>query len=108
MSDIAEYDIKTQLRKERLNKLKETKKGQIKTLSKAVKKRGIENSSVLTDLLKKTRDDLYKEKDEIFQIITHLQYLIKTLQDVPEDKKNIDIELITSEIQLLSKASKLL
>jgi seryl-tRNA synthetase len=108
MSDIAEYDIKTQLRKERLNKLKETKKERIKTLSKAVKKRGVENSEVLTDLLQKTRDDLYKEKDEIFQVISHLQYLMKTLQDFPEDKKNVDIQLINNEIYQLSKASKLL
>lgn len=99
MTDIAYEDIKKGLRSKRLTELKELRKSQNHSLRKSINKRGDENSEVLKELLRKNNDIINKENDDIQRIISHLNYLLTTTNDV---NNNPFTKELTNEIQILT------
>jgi CRISPR/Cas system-associated endoribonuclease Cas2 len=101
MSDIAYYDIKREMRMNRLSELKQLRNEQIHSLQKSIKERGDDNSEILKDILKKNKDIINKEKDDIHKIISHLNYLITNTKNTNQhlnDMKN-EIQILTTRLQ---------
>jgi hypothetical protein len=101
MSDIAYYDIKSELRNKRLHELKQLRIQQSRSLQKSIKERGYENSDILKGLLKKNKDDINKEKEDIQRIISHLNYLITNTKDLTNNINNNLVDM-SNEIQILT------
>lgn len=101
MTDIAYYDIKRSLRNDRLSQLKQLRKKQIHSLQKSIKERGNENSEILKDLLKKNKDIVDKEKEDINLLISHFKYLISTAKDITKNTTR-DLADMENEIQILT------
>jgi hypothetical protein len=99
MTDIAYEDIKKSLRSKRLTELKGLRKSQNHSLQKSINKRGDENSEVLKELLRKNNDIINKENEDIQRIISHLNYLLTTTNDV---NNNHFTKELTDEIQILT------
>ena len=97
MSDIAYYDIKSDLRKKRLEELKQLRIEQNKSLQKSIKERGYENSDTLKYLLKKNNDIINKEKEDVRRIISHLKYLIANTKDNTDTMSN-EIQILTTRL----------
>ena len=102
MSDIAYYDIKEGLRRKRLSELKQLRNTHIHSLQKSIKERGEENSELLNDILKKNKDIVNKETENIQKIITHLNYLISNTKDIVTDNTRHHLSDMTNEIQILT------
>jgi hypothetical protein len=101
MSDIAYYDIKRGLRRNRLEELKKLRIEQSKSLQKSIKERGYKNSNILTHLLEKNEGILNKERDDIQRIISHLKYLITNTKDIADNTNN-NLLHMSNEIQMLT------
>lgn len=101
MTDIAYYDIKKGLRSDRLSQLKQLRKEQIYSLQKSIKERGDGNSEILKDLLRKNKDIINKENDDIQKIISHFKYLITTTKDITKNTSH-DLADLANEIQILT------
>jgi CRISPR/Cas system-associated endoribonuclease Cas2 len=56
MTEIAYYDIKSEMRKNRLTKLKQIRVEQTKSLQKAISQRGKEDNDTLKDILTKNNN----------------------------------------------------
>jgi len=97
MTDIAYYDIKSELRKNRLTKLKQLRIEQTKSLQKAISQRGKEDSVILKDILTKNNSIVNNETDDIHRIISHLSQLINITKDIAGNT-NQDVLDITREI----------
>ena len=102
MSDIAYYDIKENLRSKRLSELKQLRREQSHSLQKSIRERGDENSELLKDLLKKNKNIINKENEDIQQIITHLNYLITNTKNVVTNNTNHHLNDMANEIQILT------
>lgn len=97
MTDIAFYDIKSELRNNRLTKLKQLRIEQTKSLQKTILQRGKENSAVLNDILTKNKDSINTETEGIQCIINHLTQLLNITKDI-NGHTNQDVLDITREI----------
>ena len=97
MSDIAFYDIKSDLRKNRLTKLKQLRINQTKSLQKAITQRGKEDSNILIDILRKNNAIIDRETDDIHRIIFHLYQLINITTGIT-NHTNQDVLDMTREI----------
>lgn len=100
MTDIAYYDIKSELRKNRLTKLKQLRIDQTKSLQKAIPQRGKEDSVILKDILTKNNSIINNETDDIQRIISHLIQLLNITKDITSHT-NQDVLDITREITQL-------
>lgn len=100
MTDIAYYDIKSELRKNRLTNLKQLRIEQTKSLQKAISQRGKEDSAILKDILTKNNSIINNETDDIQRIISHLIRLLNITKDITTHT-NQDVLDITREIAQL-------
>jgi hypothetical protein len=100
MTDIAYYDIKSELRKNRLTNLKQLRIEQTKSLQKAISQRGKEENAILKDILTKNNSIINNETDDIQRIISHLIQLLNITKDITTHT-NQDVLDITREIAQL-------
>lgn len=103
MSDIAYYDIKSELRKNRLTKLKDLRVEQTKSLQKAISQRGKEDSNILNDILTKNKNIINNETEDVQRIISHLSQLLNITKDITNHTTQDVLDITREIVQLKTR-----